>query len=206
VSRRGDLDGPRLTYGGPTGSPVRERRGVPTSTVVLLVVCALLLVLVVATVVRGRSAMSQVEPTATPVPSAASASPSPPVGGAPSETGASPGSGGPGAEEGTVVPAGASEAAARFVTAWLDPNPKTREPVLAEVASAGLAEQLRAVDPAKIPKVKPVGAPMPGVVAESAATLQQQLSDRSSVTMELVAEPDTPYGWVVYTVSPSAGG
>jgi hypothetical protein len=205
LARRSDLDGPRLTYGGPAGAPVREPRRVPASTLVLLGVCLLLAVLLTVSLTRGRSALQQVQASPTAAPATPPASPAP---GPATPASASPSVDPSGSDAGetTVAPVAATETASRFVDAWLDRDPKTRTPALQQVAAPGLVEQLQDVDPAKLPKARPVGVPKPGLVSEGSASLQQSLSDRSVVSLELAADPDSRYGWLVYSVSPGTGG
>ena len=201
MARRSDLDGPRLTYGGPTGTPVREPRRVPASTLVLLGICLLLAVLLTVSLTRGRSALQQVQASPNTAPATPAASPAPTP-----ATSASADPSGSDADETTVAPVAATETASRFVDAWLDPDPKTRTPALQQVAAPGLVEQLQDVDPAKLPKARPVGVPKPGLVSEGSASLQQAMTDSSVVSLELAADPDSRYGWLVYSVSPGTGG
>ncbi|HEX8509351.1 MAG TPA: hypothetical protein VF635_07625 [Propionibacteriaceae bacterium] len=204
MPRRTDLDGPALTYGGPTGAPVRQRRGVPTSTWVLLGVCLLLAVLLVASIQRGRTAMEQFQ-TPSASPPAASATAAAP---ASSPTAATPSaSAAESSSPATVqVPPQATQVAARFVTAWLEPEAKRRVPALQQVATPGLTEQLRNVDPGRIVKAEPVGPPRPGSVSDGSATLNQRLSNGTTITLDLAMDPGSAYGWLVYAVSPGASG
>jgi hypothetical protein len=205
MARRTDLDGPALTFGGPTGTPVRQRRRVPTSTWVLLGVCLLLMLLLLASIQRGRTALQQIQTAATPTAAPSTPARAPAPGG--TATPATPSaSGGSDSEEGTTVPSGATSAASRFVTAWLEPEPKPRLSILKQVATPGLTEQLRDVDPAKVVDARPVGKPRPGSVSDGAATLNQRLSNGSSISIDLALDPDTRYGWLVYAVSPGARG
>lgn len=203
MARRTDLDGPSLTYGGPSGTPVRQRRQVPTSTLVLLGVCLLLTVLLLASIQRGRTALQQVQAAASPT-----TAPTTPAQTSATAAPAAPSAGGLGSdsEEGTAVPQGATQAASRFVGAWLEPAPKPRLAALQQVATPGLTEQLRDVDPAKVVDAKPVGRPRPGSVSDGAATLNQRLSNGSTISIDLALDPDTRYGWLVYAVSPVARG
>jgi hypothetical protein len=174
---------------------------VPASTLVLLGICLLLAVLLTLSLTRGRSALQQVQasPNTTPATPAASPAPTP-------ATSASADPSGSDADETTVAPVAATETASRFVDAWLDPDPKTRTPALQQVAAPGLVEQLQDVDSAKLPKARPVGVPKPGLVSEGSASLQQAMTDSSVVSLELAADPDSRYGWLVYSVSPGTGG
>src|SRR5688572_21292223 len=128
----------QLTYDlGPSSS----RRPIPWISVLLLVTAlALTIVLAAALVTGSRSSPERAAPAAT-----VSADPAPPSDAAsttPLPTGSDAG-------DGLGVPEGSREATTRFVRAWLDRDPRTREPALQEVAVPALAEQLMLTDPAR---------------------------------------------------------
>ena len=193
--RRSDLDGPRLTYGGPSATPVRERRRVGIGpSVVAVLVLAVLAGLAGLSLSRGVATLSGLDaarPVSEPVRSARALPAASPPSGSGSDAGAR-----------AAVPAGAREAATRFVAAWLDRNPGTRRAALRSVAVPGLAEQLAGTDPAKIPVAQPAGAPEPLAGSDYAATLRQRLTDQTSITVELAADPQARHGWLVYAVLP----
>jgi hypothetical protein len=194
--RSSGLHGPRLTYGGRSGAPVRERRRIAPGPVVLAVGAAVLAVLLVVSLHRGIGNLRSLD----------SASPGATSTVASSGSDVSPdGAQGSDASEAPRVPAGANEAAARFVEAWLDPHPQSRQPALEPVTAPGLAEQLANVDPAKIPKAQAVGSPTPGSVSAYSATFKQRLSNKTTIVVDLAADPEARYGWLVYMVSPGEG-
>jgi hypothetical protein len=194
--RPSGLDGPRLTYGGRTGAPIREPRRIAPGTVVLVVLAVLAAVLIVLAVQRGLTNLRELEPAGRTTAAATPASPTGGVSAGPSGTDAS---------ETAKAPVGANEAASRFVKAWLDRNPKTRAPALEPVTAPGLAEQLANVDPARIPRARAVGSPRAVSVSPYSATLRQRLSNGSTIVLELAADPEARYGWLVYLVSPGEG-
>jgi hypothetical protein len=192
------LDGPGMGY----GPYPAARRGVPRSTVVLAVVC-LLLAVALAVVLLQRTAPTAgpvaAAPTPTPTPALRStASPTPSVSATPSSS-ISPGTD---ATERADEPAGVRDAATVFLKAWREPSADVRVPLLREVATDSLTEQLTDVDPAKIVKAKPVGKLVVGEASDFAANADQRLSNGTTVRMQLVYEPASRYGWLVDTIAP----
>ena len=178
----------QLTYDLGPGS----RPAVPWKPVLLLAA-----VIAVAGLLAVWTVMSSRTPTAgAPTSVPASASPT----ARPSTPSASPLPSGSDAAEGLGVPQGSQHAAAAFVRAWLDRDPKTREPALNEVATPALTEQLMLTDPANIPRARPRGAP----VLDDASTFSTQFSQTLSTSMKiyvyLVADPEARYGWVATSV------
>ena len=197
--RRGNpLDGPGMSYGPyPTA-----RRGVPRSTVVLAVVC-LLLTIALALVLLQRTVPTAgpvaAAPTPTPTPARTSTgSPTPSVSATPSEQITE----GTDATERADEPAGVREAATAFLRAWREPSADVRVPLLREVATESLTEQLADVDPVKIVKAKPVGKLVIGEASDFAANADQRLSNGRTVRMQLVYDPTSRYGWLVDTIAP----
>ena len=188
------LDGPGMGYGPPRAS---DRRGVPLSTVVLAGVC-LLLSVALAVVLLQRTpptADPAAEPTPTPTRSA-SASPTPTASPAPQTT---PGTD---ASERADEPAGVRDAATVFLQAWQEPSAEVRVPMLREVATDSLTEQLTDVDPAKISKAKLVGDLVVSQASDYAANADQRLAAKSTVRMQLVYDPASRYGWLVDSIAP----
>ena len=192
------LDGPGMGY----GPYPAARRGVPRSTVVLAVVC-LLLAIALAVVLLQRTA-----PTAGPVAAAPTPTPTPaprsPGSSTPSvwATPSSPNTAGTDATERAGEPAGVRDAATVFLQAWRQPSADVRVPMLRDVATDNLTEQLTDVDPAKIVKAKPVGQLVVNQASDYAASADQRLSDGSTVRMQLVYDPASRYGWLVDTIVP----
>jgi hypothetical protein len=192
------LDGPGMGYG--PAWPA-ARRGVPRSTVVLAVLC-LLLAVALAVVLLQRPAPTAgptaAIPSPTPAPSFSTASATPTASPSPgTET-----TGGTDAAERAGEPAGVREAATAFLKAWREPSAEVRVPVLREVATDSLTEQLTDVDPAKITKAKPVGDLVVSQASDFAANADQRLSDKTTVRMQLVYDPASRYGWLVDTIAP----
>jgi hypothetical protein len=195
-SARNPLDGPGMGYG-PTWPAAR--RGVPRSTVVLAVVCLVLAVaLAVVLLQRTSPTAGPVAATPTPTPTPTTASPTPTV----SPTPATPTTPGTDATERVDEPAGVRDAATQFLAAWQEPSAEVRIPMMSEVATASLTEQLSDVDPAKIVTAKPVGELVVSQASDYAANADQRLSDKTTVRMQLVYEPASRYGWLVDTIAP----
>jgi hypothetical protein len=188
------LDGPGMGYG-PTLP--NARRGVPRSTLVLAVVCLVLAVALAVVLVR-RPAPTADPAATTPTPTPTTASPTPSV----SPTPATPTTPGTDATERADEPAGVRDAATQFLVAWQEPSADVRIPMMAEVATASLTEQLSDVDPAKIVTAKPVGEMVISQASDYAANADQRLSDKSTVRMQLVYDPASRYGWLVDTIAP----
>lgn len=174
--------------------PSSTRRTVPWGPLLLLVaVLALTVALTVGLVTSSRRG-SQAAPSAagsiTPDPMASSAS-----------TSATPLPTGSDASDGLEVPEGSQEAATRFVQAWLDPDPTTREPALKEVAVPALTEQLLLTDPARIPRATRKGAPVLTEASTYSAQFTQALSTGGSITVYLVADPQARYRWLTTSVA-----
>jgi hypothetical protein len=193
-SARNPLDGPGMGYG-PTWPAAR--RGVPRSTVVLAVVC-LVLAVALAVVLLQRTSPTAGPVAATPTPTPTTASPTPTV----SPTPATPTTPGTDATERADEPAGVRDAATQFLAAWQEPSAEVRIPMMSEVATASLTEQLSDVDPAKIVKAKPVGDLVVLQASDYAASADQRLSDKTTVRMQLVYDPASRYGWLVDTIAP----
>jgi cytoskeletal protein RodZ len=193
------LDGPGMGYG---PVPLSARRRVPRSTVVLAVVC-LLLAAALAVVLLQRTAPTAgpaAAPTQTPTPGQTASAVSPTPKASPtSSSAATPGSD---ASERADEPAGVRDAATQFIRAWQEPSADVRVPMMTEVATVGLTEQLSDIDPAKISKAKPVGDLVVVQASDYAANADQRLSDKTTVRMQLVYEPASRYGWLVDTIVP----
>jgi hypothetical protein len=178
------------------------RRGVPRSTVVLAVVC-LLLAIALTVVLLQRPAPTAgpvaAAPTPTPTPATTSTgSPTPSVSATPSSSVTA----GNDASERADEPAGVRDAATVFLQAWREPSADVRVPMLREVATDSLTEQLTDLDPAKIVKAKPVGDLVISQASDYAASADQRLSDKTRVRMQLVYDPVSRYGWLVDTIAP----
>lgn len=100
---------------------------------------------------------------------------------------------------------GAEQVVTRFVAAWLDDDPATREAALREVCSPRLAELLTLTDPAKIPQATPTGRPTQVAHDQSVRRFGQDLSDGSSILVDLVPDPTSAVGWTVISVQPGPG-
>jgi hypothetical protein len=185
------LDGPGMGYG-PAGAAARGR--VPRSTVVLAVIC-LLLAVALAVVLLQRPAPTAA-PTPTPMPPTASPTPTT------SPTPGTPTTAGTDATERAGEPAGVRDAATQFLVAWQEPSAEVRIPMMSEVATDSLTEQLSDVDPAKIVKAKPVGDLVIDGASDYAAIADQRLSNKTTVRMQLVFDPASRYGWLVDTIEP----
>jgi len=201
--RNNPLDGPAMGYG-PVGGT--DRRGSPVVTVVLALVCLLLAATLAFVLLRPSGSL-----TAAPVVTVTAAGPVPtPVGPAPASpsvagsASATPSvtPSGTDATERADEPAGVRDAVAAFLRAWLERDADVRVPLLQVSATESLAEKLSDVDPAKIPKAKPVGRPVVSAASDYSAVADQKMSDQSAVRMELVYDPASRYGWLVDTVSP----
>ena len=191
------LDGPGMGYGPPSAV---VRRGVPRSTVVLALLCVLLAV-ALAVVLLQRTPPTAGEaaaptPTPTPVLTPSAASPTPTASPAPQTT---PGTD---ASERADEPAGVRDAATVFLQAWQEPSAEIRVPMLREVATDSLTEQLTDVDPAKISKAKLVGDLVISQASDYAANADQRLARKSTVRMQLVYDPASRYGWLVDSIAP----
>jgi hypothetical protein len=197
---RNQLDGQGMAYGPPRAA---ARGGVPRSTIVLALVCALLAVaLAVALMERMPSAGPTVATTPTP---AVSAEPTPASSSVSSTGSTSPGSGptpGTDATERAGEPAGVRDAATQFLRAWREPSADVRVPMLSQVATNRLTDQLSDVDPAKITKARPVGDLVVLQASDYAASADQRLSNKSTVRMQLVYDPSSRFGWLVDTIAP----
>jgi hypothetical protein len=173
----------------------RRRRSVPWGSLLLLVaVVAVAAVLVVWVAAGGRQsrvsppgvATSQALPSPTWVTSPESSPPS-----------------GSDANEELAVPAGSREAASRFVTAWLDPNPASRKHRLDQVAVPALTEGLMLTARADIPTAKPAGGPVLEDASTYSVQFVQTLTDSSRIRIYLVADPAARYGWLATSVEPA---
>jgi hypothetical protein len=173
------------------------RRGVPTSTVVLAVVC-LLLAVALAVVLLQRTSPTAGPVGTSPTPSQTTALPTPTV----SPTQVRETTPGTDATERADEPAGVRKAATMFLRAWREPSAEVRVPLLRVVATQSLTEQLTDVDPAKIVRAKPVGDLVVSQAGDYAASADQRLSDKTTVRMQLVYDPASRYGWLVDTIAP----
>jgi hypothetical protein len=197
---RNQLDGPGMGYGPPRAA---APGGVPRSTLVLALVCVLLAVALVVVLLQrspstaGPGAATTPTRVATVKPIPAS-SPSSTVS-TPSGSATTPGTD---ASERAGEPAGIRDAASQFLRAWREPSAAVRVPMLSQVATDRLTEQLRDVDPAKVIKAKPVGRLVVGQASDYAASADQKLSDKSTVRMQLVYDPASRFGWLVDTITP----
>jgi hypothetical protein len=194
-ARGNSLDGPGMGYGPPSAA---SRSGVPRSTVVLAVVCLLLAVSLAVVLLQRTQPTAGRAPAPTSAPTPPTASPTPTA----SSTPGTPTTSGTDAGERAGEPAGVRRAATLFLRAWREPAADIRVPMLREVATESLTEQLTDVDPAKIVKAKPVGDMVVGQVSDYAASADQRLSNKTTVRMQLVYDPASRYGWLVDTIAP----
>ncbi|MFL6027571.1 MAG: hypothetical protein ACJ72K_11575 [Friedmanniella sp.] len=104
------------------------------------------------------------------------------------------------AQEGPGLPEGSRQAASRFVQAWLDRNPATRESALHQVSTPALAEALMLTDPANVPRARPRGAPVLEDAGTYSAQFSQPLSTGATVSIYLVADPAARYRWLATSV------
>ena len=181
---RNQLDGPGMGYGPPRAA---APGGVPRSTVVLAVVCVVLAVALAVVLLQRPAPADPAAATPTPSPTA-SPTPTPTVSPTPGGV-TSPGTD---ATELAGEPAGVRDAATQFLVAWQEPSAEVRIPMMSEVATDSLTEQLSDVDPAKIVKAKPVGDLVIDQASDYAAIADQRLSNKTTVRMQLVYEPRQP--------------
>jgi hypothetical protein len=180
-----------LTYDLPNE---RDRR-LPWKAVALLAVTVLTaIVLVAAMLLSDRAATTAPSPV-----SASSVSATPPA----VQVTASPVPSGSDAGETTAVPDGSQQAAAVFVRAWLDPDPKSRKPALERVAAPALAEQLMLTDPANVPRATPLGAPVMAEASSYSAVFTQTLTTGLKIQVYLVSDPSARYRWLTTSVQPA---
>jgi hypothetical protein len=194
---RNQLDGQGMAYGPPRAA---ARRGVPRSTLVLALVCALLAVALAVALMERMPSTAGPTVATTPTP-AVSAEPTL----ASSSGSTSPGSRptpGTDATERAGEPAGVRDAATQFLRAWREPSADVRVPMLSQVATNRLTDQLSDVDPAKITKARPVGDLVVLQASDYAASADQRLSNKSTVRMQLVYDPSSRFGWLVDTIAP----
>ena len=202
---RGILDGPGMGYGPPGG---RDRRAAPIVTVVLALCCLLLAITLAAVLLRpsGPTAAPVVTVTASPTAGPSSALPTPVP--SPTATGPATPPESPSATLGTDAtprtdePAGVREAASTFLRGWREPKKSARVALLQVSATDSLLDLLADLDPDKIPEAKLVGKLKLVVATDYAAAMDQRLSDRSTVRMQLIYEPASRYGWLVDTIEP----
>lgn len=205
---RSPLDGPGMGYGPGAGA---DRRGVPLVTIVLALACLLLAVTLAAVLLRPSgqaadpaAATSAPSPASAPAPTPGGATPTP---AAPTVTGSATPSTSvtPSGTDATLraeEPPGVREAATAFLRGWREPRPEVRLPLLRAAATESLTEQLSDIDPAKIPRAKPVGAVVVSSASDYAAAADQKMSDRTTVRMELVYDPSSQHGWLVDAIEP----
>ena len=117
-----------------------------------------------------------------------------------SPTAPSPSPAGSDATEELTAPDGSRQVASRFIRAWLDRDPATREPALKEVAAPALAEQLMLTDPANIPRAKPRGNLVLNDASAYSAAFTQTLSTGMRIQVYLVADPTARYQWLTTSV------
>jgi hypothetical protein len=195
------LDGPGMGYGPPRAA---ASGGVPRSTVVLALLCVLLAIALTVVLLQrtpstaGPATATTPTPAVTAKPTPAS-SPPPSRVSTPSGSAATPGTD---ASERAGEPAGVRAAATQFLRAWREPSAAVRVPLLSQVATNRLTEQLSDVDPAKVIKAKPVGQLLVSQASDYAASADQKLSDKSTVRMQLVYDPASRFGWLVDTITP----
>lgn len=182
MSRRDQLAGPGMGYG--TSAP-RGRGGVPLSTVVLALLCVVLAV-ALGLALAGRQA-GTAETSAPAAPVTVTVTPTPTGSVSPTPGGSSPTAG---------EPSGARDTVATFLRAWREKNPTVRKPLLQRVATAQLATQLSGPK-GKTVQATPVGGPVITLTGDFTATARQRLSDKHTVTLQLVFDATAPYGWVV---------
>ena len=192
------LDGPGMGYG-PAGATARG--GIPRSTVVLAVLCLLLAVALTVVLLQrtGPTAGPAAAPTPTPTPALSSTVSPTPTATPPPGTSTTHGT------DATVragEPTGVRDAATQFLVAWQEPSAEVRIPMMSEVATDSLTEQLSDVDPAKIVQAKPVGDLVIDQASDYAAIADQRLSNKTTVRMQLVYDPASRYGWLVDTIDP----
>jgi hypothetical protein len=185
MARRDDL-----TY---DVGPAARQRQVPWVSLLLLIAVLVLAVTLCVGLVRS----SKPAPEAGPPPVAPVTVPATPPSSSPS---ASPMPTGSDAGDGLAMPAGSREATSRFVRAWLDRNPKSRAPALKEVTAPALAEQLMLTDPANIPRATPSGEPVLDEASTYSAQFTQALSNKTRITVYLVADPQARYRWLATSV------
>lgn len=158
-------------------------------------------VLVLAAVVAGATALFAWTITSAPSPEAAhQPAPTTIPSTTPSAVTSSPTPSGSDAGEQPVVPAGSEQAAGRFIEAWLDRNPKTREPALEQVCTPALTEALMLTDPANIPRAAPRGGPVLDDASTYSVQFAQALDTGMTIRVYLVADPEARYRWLVTSV------
>jgi hypothetical protein len=175
----------QLTYD--LGQP--SRRPLPWLPLLLVVAVLGLAALLVQGALRSQRASPaapQLGVVTSPTPTRASAPP-------PSPSGSD-------AQEGPGLPEGSRQAASRFVQAWLDRNPATRETALHQVSTPALAETLMLTDPANVPRASPRGAPVLEEAGTYSAQFRQPLSTGATVSIYLVADPAARYRWLATSV------
>ncbi len=176
-----------LTYD--IGQP-QSRGPVPWVPLLVLVAVLGIVTLLVAGVVRSGEASQ-----AAPAPPASGSSP--PLAPASATT---PLPSGSDADEGLAAPEGSQEAATAFVDAWLDRNPKTRQPALEHVAAPALVEELMLTDPANIPRARPRGTPALSDASTYSVQFTQALTGGMAIQVYLVADPEARYRWLATSV------
>src|SRR4051812_34362929 len=173
----------------------RRRRSVPWGSLLLLVAVVVVAALLVAWVAAGGR-QSHASPP--PVP----ATPAPPSPTWDTSAESPPPSGSDAGEE-LGRPAGSRDAASRFVTAWLDPNPASRKRALDQVAVPALTEGLMLTARADIPTATAAGGPVLEDASTYSVQFTQTLSDASRIRIYLVADPAARYGWLATSVEPA---
>lgn len=168
----------------------------PGLVVLLIVVLALAVVLVTWTARSGRPTSGSAPPTHV-VSAAAVSRRSPSATPRPSASPALIGSDADGSDH---APRGSRTAAARFIAAWLEREPKARRSALQDTAAPGLAEQLMLTSPSNIPKATVKGVPVLEHASAYSAQFLQTLSDGMRVRIYLVADPQARFGWVASSV------
>lgn len=193
----GVLDGPGTGYGpGDRGRPRRVSR----TTILLVSVALAVLVVLGLTFLSPNRHQGDIPPalsTSSATPSGSTSASTPATSSStPAATAL------PGDDASTLAgaPPGLTDAVGAFLVAWQDPDRDSRVDQLQWVATPRLAKALANVDPAKIPTATPQ--PTPAIQASDyAATVDQPMSDGTTVRLQLVVDPGSRYGWLVDTIS-----
>lgn len=98
------------------------------------------------------------------------------------------------------APDGSRAAAAGFVAAWLEHDPKVRKAALQATAAPGLAEQLELTSAGNIPPGRPTGPPVLQQGSAYRVQFVQSLTSGIKVRVYLVSDPQARYGWVATSV------
>lgn len=172
-----------------------SRGPVPWLPLAVLVAVLGLVTLLVAGVVRsgGTPETAPAVPVSTPSASDTAVPPAPAATASPSPSGSDAG-------EALTAPEGSQRAAAAFVDAWLNRDPKTRPAALEAVSAPALAEGLVLTDPAEIPEATRRGAPELVDASTYSSQFTQTLSTGMTIQIYLVADPAARYQWLATSV------